>query len=167
MLRLLGALRDCARHVQRGVAEHPLDEVDVGLLALAEQGDGELRPSQAAQRLEVASPSITRHTRALEAAGRLAVHPDAGDRRSYRIALTDEGRSALGDFRERLAERFAPVLADWSAEQVEELARGLARLNESMDAQRAAAGPSGANTRSRPGGSPSWWRGGRETERRT
>lgn len=136
VLRLLGALRDCSRHVERGVREHALDEVDVGILVLAEQTGGELRPSQAGERLEVASPSITRHVRALQHAGRVSITPDREDHRGYRIALTDTGRSMLDDFRENLVSRFAPVLHGWDPAELRALVDGMVRLNAAMDAAR-------------------------------
>lgn len=156
ILRLLTGLRECSRHVQRGLSEHPLDELDVGLLALAEAAGGTLRPSQAAEALEAAFPSITRHVRGLQGAGQVAVDPDPGDGRSYRIALTPAGRALLDEFRDELVTRFAPVVAGWDPAEVAALADGLARLAAAMSAARRAAPP-------RPP-RPAWWRAGMPAE---
>ncbi|MBV9847215.1 MAG: MarR family transcriptional regulator [Kutzneria sp.] len=130
--------------------EHPLDAIDVGILVLAEETDGELRPSQAAERLDAPAPSITRHIRNLQRAGHLSIEPDVGDRRGYRIAVTDVGRAMLHNFRQDLVARFAPALEGWTPEQVRVLADGLGRLNKSMDAA--------LENRKRQTQAASWWR---------
>ena len=144
----MAALRECAKHVQRGVAGHPLDEVDVGLLALAGAEKGRLKPSQAAAALEVAFPSVTRHVRALQEKGLITIAPDADDGRSYAITLTQAGATMLRDFRDGLVTRFTPVVADWSPAELVELARQLTRLAEAM---------SSATTRRTPTNAI-WWR---------
>jgi DNA-binding MarR family transcriptional regulator len=148
VLQLMAALRECAKHVQRGVAGHPLDEVDVGLLALAGAEKGRLKPSQAAAALEVAFPSVTRHVRALQEKGLITIAPDADDGRSYAITLTQAGATMLRDFRDGLVTRFTPVVADWSPAELVELARQLTRLAEAM---------SSATTRRTPTNAI-WWR---------
>lgn len=148
ILDLLAGLRACSRHVERGVAEHPLDELDVGLLMLAEASGGALRPSQAAEALEVTFPSVTRHVRGLEGAGHVAVDPDPDDRRSYRIVLTPAGKTLLDDFRDGLIARFAPVVAAWDPAELAALADGLNKLAAAMTAARRAGGPPRA----------AWWR---------
>lgn len=155
-MRLLAALRECSRYVERGVAEHPLDELDVGLLTLAEAAGGSLRPSQAAEALEVGFPSVTRHVRALQGSGHLAVDPDAADRRSYRILVTDQGRALLEEFRDGLITRFAQIVAGWDRAELSTLADGLTKLAAAMTAaRRAAAVPRGHST---------WWRAETSTE---
>jgi DNA-binding MarR family transcriptional regulator len=148
--RLLAGLRECSRHVERGVAGHPLDEIDVGVLALAEQANGTLRPSQATEALDLAFPSVTRHVQGLQRTGYVAIEPDPDDRRSYRIVLTDEGAAMLRDFRSDLVARFAPVIEGWDSTQLATLADGLTKLAAAMHDARAAAG----RRRTRP----PWWR---------
>ncbi|HEV3359294.1 MAG TPA: hypothetical protein VG247_21025 [Pseudonocardiaceae bacterium] len=149
-LRLLTGLRECSRQVERGVADHPLDEIDVGLLALAQQSDGTLRPSQAAAALEVAFPSITRHVQGLQRSGHVVIDPDPDDRRSYRIALTEAGTRMLGGFRDDLLARFAPVVESWDEAEVAALADGLTKLAAAMREARASAGQQPPR--------PHWWR---------
>jgi DNA-binding MarR family transcriptional regulator len=150
VLRLLTGLRDCSSHVERGVADHPLDEIDVGLLALAQQADGMLRPSQAAAALEVAFPSITRHVQGLQRTGMVVIAPDSDDRRSYRISLTDQGVTMLRDFQDGLVARFAPLIEGWDPAELAALADGLNRLLGAMDAARDSAEQSSPR--------PHWWR---------
>jgi DNA-binding MarR family transcriptional regulator len=150
VLRLLSALRGCSRYIEHGVAGHPLDELDVGLLSLAEQGRGTLRPSQAAAELEVAFPTVTRHVRGLQEAGRVAIEPDCGDRRGYRIVITAAGSAMLTDFRAGLLARVAPVFRGWDAAEVTALADGLTRLEEAMGVAR--------EQRAAGTGATTWWR---------
>jgi DNA-binding MarR family transcriptional regulator len=134
VLQLMAALRECARHVQRGVADQPLNEVDVGVLALAGTEKGRLKPSHAAAVLEVAFPSITRHVRALQEKGLITIAPDTDDGRSYAITLAPAGEQALRDYRDNLVARFTPSVADWQPAELAALATQLTRLAESMSA---------------------------------
>jgi DNA-binding MarR family transcriptional regulator len=152
VLRLLTGLRECSRHVERGVANHPLDEIDVGLLALAAQANGMLRPSQAAEALDVAFPSVTRHVQGLQRAGHVMINLDPDDRRSYRIALTDDGAAMLHDFRRDLVTRFTPVVEGWDPAELAALADGLDKLATAMRDARTSADQ-------RPP-RPHWWRAG-------
>lgn len=149
VLQLLAALRECAKHVQRGVAGQSLDEIDVGLLALAGAKKGRLKPSQAAGALEVAFPSVTRHVRALQERGLITIAPDEDDGRSYAITLTKAGETALRDYRDGLLTHFAPAVADWTPQEVTTMANQLTRLAETMTTTFAEA--START-------PTWWR---------
>ncbi len=128
----MAALRECARHVQRGVADQSLDEIDVGLLALAGAEKGRLKPSQAAAMLEIAFPSVTRHVRALQERGLITIAPDADDGRSYAITLAPAGETALRDYRDNLVDRFAPAVANWLPGELSALAGQLTHLAESL-----------------------------------
>jgi DNA-binding MarR family transcriptional regulator len=152
LLQLMAALRECAKHVQRGVADQPLDEVDIGLLALAGAEKGALKPSQAAAALEVAFPSVTRHVRALQDKGLITIAPDTDDGRSYAITLSNAGEQALRTYRDNLVARFTPAFADWQPTDLAALATQVTRLAESMSATL-----STATTRRTPT-SAIWWR---------
>ncbi len=148
----MAALRECARHVQRGVADQPLDEVDVGLLTLAGAEKGTLKPSQAAAELEVAFPSVTRHVRALQDKGLITIAPDTDDGRSYAITLSKAGEQALRAYRDNLVARFTPAVTDWQPAELATLAAQVTRLAESMSSAQ-----STAPTRRTPT-SAIWWR---------
>ena len=152
VLQLMAALRECARHVQRGVADQPLDEVDIGLLALAGAEKGRLKPSQAAAMLEVAFPSVTRHVRALQDKGLITIAPDTDDGRSYAITLSSTGEQALRTYRDGLVSRFTPAVADWPATELAALTAQVTRLAEAMSTTL-----SSAATRRTPT-SAIWWR---------
>lgn len=148
----MAALRECAKHVQRGVADQPLDEVDVGILTLAGAEKGSLKPSQAAAMLEVAFPSVTRHVRALQDKGLITIAPDTDDGRSYAITLSTAGEQALRAYRDNLVARFTPAVAEWPAAELSALTAQVTRLAESMSAAQ-----STATTRRTPT-SAIWWR---------
>lgn len=152
VLQLLTALRDCSRHVERGVREHELDAVDVGILAMAQASEGGLRPSRAAAALEVPFPSVTRHVQRLHREGYVAIQGEEKDRRSYVIRQTPSGSRLLRDFQDNLVSRFRPALAGWGSGEVQALADGLSRLASGMDA----AVGRGARRPSR--GDAVWWR---------
>jgi DNA-binding MarR family transcriptional regulator len=152
VLQLMAALRECAKHVQRGVADQPLDEVDVGILTLAGTEKGTLKPSHAAAMLEVAFPSVTRHVRALQDKGLITIAPDTDDGRSYVITLSTTGEQALRAYRDNLVARFTPAVAEWSAAELAALTTQVTRLAESMSAAQ-----STATTRRTPT-SAIWWR---------
>ncbi|MFC4855776.1 MarR family winged helix-turn-helix transcriptional regulator [Actinophytocola glycyrrhizae] len=152
VLQLMAALRECAKHVQRGVADQPLDEVDVGLLTLAGTEKGGLKPSQAAAMLEVAFPSVTRHVRALQDKGLITIAPDTDDGRSYAISLSPTGEQALRAYRDNLVARFTPAVTDWSAAELAALTTQVTRLAESMSSAQ-----STATTRRTPTAAI-WWR---------
>ncbi|WP_459708415.1 MarR family winged helix-turn-helix transcriptional regulator [Actinophytocola sp. KF-1] len=153
VLQLMAALRECARHVQRGVADQPLDEVDVGLLTLAGAEKGTLKPSQAAAELEVAFPSITRHVRGLQDKGLITIAPDTDDGRSYAITLSKAGEQALRAYGDNLIARFTPAVADWQPTELATLTAQVTRLAEAMSKAM-----STAPTRRTPT-SAIWWRG--------
>lgn len=84
-----------------------------------------------AQAERVQPPTMTRVIRAMQSAGLVARHADAGDRRVSRVALTESGRSALERIRSMktayLAQRLARLDDDERAR-----AAGLAMLLEEL-----------------------------------
>jgi DNA-binding MarR family transcriptional regulator len=146
VLQLMAALRECAKHIDHGVAR--LDDVDISLLALAGTEKGTLKPSRAAAVLEIAFPSVTRHVRALQEKGLITIAPDADDGRSYAISLSKTGEAALREYRDGLVTRFTPAVADWSPEELATLATQLTRLADSLTTARTARTPT----------SGIWWR---------
>ncbi len=129
--RLLSGLADSAEFVRREIATHPLDPVDIRLLALLAERPG-LRPTEAADALGVAPPTVTRHVQDQQARGRVRGVIDDADRRSYRLEITDDGLAFLDEFKADLVGRFAPALADLSDAEVHTLAQLLTRVVRGM-----------------------------------
>lgn len=139
LLQLVAALRECSEHVRRGLADQPLSELDVRLLALAGAAPGRLKPSHAAAELEVAFPSITRHVRALQDWELITIAPDEDDGRSYAISLTEAGATALRKYRDRLVASLEPAVQSWSADELGALVTQLTRLAEGLTTMHAQA----------------------------
>lgn len=86
------------------------------------------RPIDVAQLLGMYPSSVTRHVRALAEDGLLRTVDDPGDQRSRRLEVTSAGREHLRRHAELGADVFAGVIADWSEEEIVELAESLERL---------------------------------------
>jgi DNA-binding MarR family transcriptional regulator len=92
----------------------------------------EPRPSDLATHLALSRAAVTRQLQELSADGLVELTVDENDRRSFFVSLTDEGRARLTALTERGLQRFELFTADWSDEDVQELARLLTRLESSI-----------------------------------
>lgn len=128
---LLSGLADSAEFVRRGIARHRLDPLTTRLLTLLARRPG-LRPTEAAEILGVAPPTVTRHVQDQQACGRVRAIVDDTDRRSYRLEVTEQGLAVLEEFRSSLIETFAPALERLSPAEVRTLAALLSRLVDGM-----------------------------------
>ena len=91
-----------------------------------------LSPGEVARRLGLATPTVTRATARMEAAGLLRREPHPGDRRLVRLLLTDRGRSLEGVIAaetDKLTER---ALATFSPAEREALIRALAVIRRNL-----------------------------------
>ncbi|WP_344400529.1 MarR family winged helix-turn-helix transcriptional regulator [Streptomyces longisporus] len=81
-----------------------------------------MRPGVLAVRLSVEASHVTRQLRQLEQGGHVVRIADPDDRRAQRVRITDLGLAAVDRIREvnRRGLQMAP--ADWSAEDLEQLA---------------------------------------------
>lgn len=71
---------------------------------------------------------VTRRASQLEQAGLLRREPDPHDRRATLLVLTDEGHSAVGELRRRLAAAITESLTAWPPGEAETFARHLHRF---------------------------------------
>ncbi|MEU6553563.1 MarR family transcriptional regulator [Streptomyces sp. NPDC046915] len=99
----------------------PLDRAAVALLRQVADSEP-LRPGELAQRLGVEASHVTRTVQQLQKAGYVTRVPDPHDRRAQRIELTDAGRQAVERVREAGARGMQLALADWSPEELRQLA---------------------------------------------
>jgi DNA-binding MarR family transcriptional regulator len=95
------------------------------------QEDG-LSPGEVARRLSLATPTVTRATTRMEAAGLLRREPHPGDRRMVRLWLTDRGRALEKDIddeirllSERALASFTESERAWLISALEQLRRNL------------------------------------------
>ncbi|MCX4452548.1 MarR family transcriptional regulator [Streptomyces sp. NBC_01728] len=105
----------------------PLDRAAVALLRQVADS-GSLRPSELANLLSVEASHVTRQVQQLEKAGHLTRVPDPNDRRAQRIELTPTGRDAVDRVREASCRGMTVALADWSPEELRQLATLCHRL---------------------------------------
>ncbi|MHA5052958.1 MarR family winged helix-turn-helix transcriptional regulator [Streptomyces sp. SD15] len=105
----------------------PLDRAAVALLRQVAD-TGSLRPSELANLLSVEASHVTRQVQQLEKAGYLTRVPDPDDRRAQRIELTPTGQDAVDRTREASRRGMLVALADWSPEDLRQLATLCHRL---------------------------------------
>ena len=126
MRQLAEAVTTLVEGAYRGMAR-TFDLTRVGLLRLAASGDP-VRPSDAADALDVNPSTVTRYARALEEEGFVRVTGDPADRRSCLISATAAGVAELARFAEAGVDVFGAVIQDWSADDVRQFSRLITRL---------------------------------------
>jgi DNA-binding MarR family transcriptional regulator len=133
----------------RGMAR-TFDINRIGLLRLAASGDP-IRPSDAAEALNVNPSTVTRYVQALEAEGYVRVVSDPADRRSCLVSATPDGRAEVAQLATAGVDVFAAVIHDWSAEDIRHFTRLLNRLGSAWMER----GPARSRT-PRRAASPHW-----------
>ncbi len=124
--QLAEAVTTLVEGAYRGMAR-TFDVTRIGLLRLAASGDP-VRPSDAADALNVNPSTVTRYVQALEEEGYVRVMGDPADRRSCLISATAEGGAQLARFAEAGVDVFAAVIHDWNAEDIRQFTRLITRL---------------------------------------
>lgn len=121
----LSALRrELGRAATREIASN-------GFLALAAVHRlGPARVSDIAADLHVDLSVASRQITALVEAGHVQREVDPADRRAQLVSVTDAGFAVLHGAHERMVEQLQQGLADWSDDDVVELARGIEHLVE-------------------------------------
>ncbi|MFE0257819.1 MarR family winged helix-turn-helix transcriptional regulator [Streptomyces sp. NPDC059010] len=99
----------------------PLDRAAVALLRQVADSES-LRPGELANRLGVEASHVTRTVQQLQKAGYVTRVPDPQDRRAQRIELTEAGRQAIARVRDAGARGMQLALADWTPEELGQLA---------------------------------------------
>ncbi|MBA2810713.1 MarR family transcriptional regulator [Streptomyces sp. KM273126] len=87
-----------------------------------------LRPGELADRLVVEASHVTRQVQQLQKAGYVTRVADRDDRRARRIELTPRGRYAVDRIQEVCRRGMQMSLADWSPEELRDLAALVHRL---------------------------------------
>lgn len=133
---LIGALLrvplDAVQHamIQR-LHERGFDDIEPAHLAvLRYPGPHGARPSDLAAELRISKQALNYLLGQLERRGYLERHPDAGDRRSKRIALTDRGIAAAEAIREAVREVEKLWSKQLGAQRFAQLRELLVDLNE-------------------------------------
>ncbi|MEU6372818.1 MarR family transcriptional regulator [Streptomyces sp. NPDC046909] len=105
----------------------PLDRAAVAILRHIAESEP-LRPGVLAVRLSVEASHVTRQLRQLERGGYVIRVADPDDRRAQRVQLTDEGLAAVARIRTVGRRYLEQALADWSEEDLRQLAALFHRL---------------------------------------
>jgi DNA-binding MarR family transcriptional regulator len=105
----------------------PLDRAATAILRNIAESEP-LRPGVLAVRLSVEASHVSRQLRQLEKDGYVIRVPDPDDSRAHRIQLTDAGLAAVDRIREASRRGIEMALADWSPEDLRQLATLFHRL---------------------------------------
>lgn len=112
---------------------HPdLEAAAYGLLMHvvdSSEADEGVRAADLAEFFGIDKSTVSRQVRLLEQLGLLARTADPEDARVLRLVPTEEGLRRLGAAREARRTRVLGRVADWTDEEVAELARLMARFN--------------------------------------
>lgn len=131
LLDALGRLIRTSRAItQRQQSAFGFSGTPMGILKVL--GRGDCRPGDLAVTLQIAPSVISRALAPLTQAGLVERHPDPADARAYQVGLTEAGRERLADSAAQLVDRFAELLGDWEADDIDGLARLLVRLETTI-----------------------------------
>ena len=112
-------------------ARHGVHEGQQYVLRCLWQEDG-LSPGEIARRLGLTTPTVTRATSRMEAAGLLRREPHPGDRRLVRLRLTDRGRELEKDIDEQTRQLTERALATLGAGERAALVRALRQIRRNL-----------------------------------
>ena len=104
-----------------------LDRAAVAILRHIAESEP-MRPGVLAVRLSVEASHVTRQLRQLEEGGHVVRIADPDDRRAQRVRITDLGLATVDRIREVNRRGLQMALADWSGEDLEQLAALFRRL---------------------------------------
>ena len=110
-----------------GMAGLTLDRAAVAILRHIAESEP-MRPGVLAVRLSVEASHVTRQLRQLEQGGHVVRIADPDDRRAQRVQITDLGLATVDRIREANRRGLQMALADWSGEDLEQLAALFRRL---------------------------------------
>jgi DNA-binding MarR family transcriptional regulator len=122
--------------VEAGV---PVSRAAVPILRLLAESPS-LRPGEIAARLEVEPPHIARQVHLLEREGYAESVPDSGDRRAHIVRLTPSGRDAIGKISQAGRQQMLKALANWSPQELGQLATLMSRMADDFSAHAASQG---------------------------
>jgi DNA-binding MarR family transcriptional regulator len=121
-----------SRWMERLLAAHDPPLTVAQYLTLEAIADGDVVGAELARRAAVSPAAVSQLVAALESSGLVIRSRGGDDRRRQPLALTEQGRRALGAARAALRERLATLLADLPPPETDALARLLARLHSSL-----------------------------------
>jgi MarR family transcriptional regulator, organic hydroperoxide resistance regulator len=121
-----------ARASATAFARHGVHEGQQYVLRCLWQEDG-LCPGEVAKRLNLATPTVTRTTTRMAAAGLLRREPDRRDRRMVRLWLTDRGRTLEKDIDAEISHIARRALGTFTDDAVAALVRALEEVRRNLE----------------------------------
>lgn len=118
------------RTVGQHQGRHAIAGTKVGVLQELKRDD--LRLSDLAEQLGISVSVTSRAVEALEDEGLVGRRSDKADGRAVLLSVTDKGRLELAQRHDYVAQRFAAVLEDWQATDVQHTVDVLQRLNQGL-----------------------------------
>ena len=124
---------------------HPdMEPAAYGLLTVIRR-EGPIRLTDLAMNIGVGKPSVSRQIAFLENLGLVSKEADPLDRRAQSIQLTPKGEEKMHQVQDARRQVFQERLREWPVEDLQELARYMAKLNSTYErdgfAKDTAAGP--------------------------
>ena len=113
-------------------ARHGIYEGQQYVLRTLWQEDG-LTPGEVARRLSLATPTVTRATTRMAAAGLLRRETHPRDRRMVRLWLTDRGRALEQDIGAEVSRIARRALATFTDDEVAALIRALEQVRRNLE----------------------------------
>ena len=117
---------------RRFFREHGFSEAQFNLLMTLKNVDGPMTQNELSRRLLVDKSNITGVIDRLEEMRLIMRKKVSGDRRSYHIVLTDEGRRRIEELDGPYSEVVAGVMAGFSTEERSELSRLTRKMREAL-----------------------------------
>lgn len=112
-------------------ARHGVHEGQQFVLRCLWREDG-LSPGEVARRLGLATPTVTRATGRMAAAGLLRREPHPGDRRMVRLRLTDRGRALEKDIDAEISQLTRRALGTFTKAEQVALVRALDQVRRNL-----------------------------------
>ena len=112
---------------------HPdMEPAAYGLLTVIRR-EGPIRLTDLAMNIGVGKPSVSRQIAFLESLGLVAKEADPLDGRAQSIQLTAKGEEKMHQVQDARRQVFRERLGEWPVEELEELARCMAKLNSTYE----------------------------------
>jgi DNA-binding MarR family transcriptional regulator len=112
---------------------HPdMEPAAYGLLTVIRR-EGPIRLTDLAMNIGVGKPSVSRQIAFLESLGLVSKEADPLDGRAQAIRLTPKGEEKMHQVQDARRRVFRERLAEWPVEELEELARYMAKLNSTYE----------------------------------
>lgn len=120
------------KHAGRFFRKHNSSDIQFNILMQLKVEERPLSQQELSDRLFVDKSNLTGVAGRMEAAGLIRRDDDPGDKRAYRLRLTDAGRKALAEMEDPYAEEVAGIMRDFSVREARLLTSLMRRMQASL-----------------------------------